>query len=284
MVQPPGIPPPSLPARGGSRGARGGGRGIIGEAKPEAEASDVVITGTVLVCTRDVSVLFDPGSTYPYVSSYFATYLVLPSDSLSAPVYVSTPVGDSIMIDRVHRSCIVVIGGLEARVDLLLLVMVDFDVIFGMDWLSPYHATLDCHAKTVTLALLGVPRLEWRGTPGHSTRSVISYMNARRIVEKGCLAYLAYVRDSSVEVPSMDYVPVICEFSEVFPLDLLGMPSDMDINFCIDLAPGTQPISIPSYRIASPELKELKDQLQDLIEKGFIRPSVFPWGCAGVLC
>ncbi|XP_019251318.1 PREDICTED: uncharacterized protein LOC109230253, partial [Nicotiana attenuata] len=138
----------------------------------------------------------------------------------------------------------------------LLLDMVDFDVILGMDWLSPYHAILDCHA----------------------TRSVITYVKARRMVEKGCLAYLAYVRDSSAEVPSIDSVPIVREFPEVFPSDLPGMPPDRDIDFCIDLAPGTQPISIPPYRMAPPELKELKDQLQELLEKGFIRPSVSPWG------
>ncbi|XP_070008291.1 uncharacterized protein, partial [Nicotiana sylvestris] len=140
---------------------------------------------------------------------------------------------------------------------LLLLDMVDFDVILGMDWLSPYHAILDCHAKTVTLALPDLP--------------------PRRMVEKGCLAYLAYVRDSSAEAPSIDSVPVVREFPEVFPSDLPGMPPDRDINFCIDLAPGTQPISIPPYHMAPPELKELKEQLQDLLEKGFIRPSVSPW-------
>ncbi|XP_070014463.1 uncharacterized protein [Nicotiana sylvestris] len=129
-------------------------------ASPEVEVSDAVITGTVLVCSRDASVLFDPRSTYFYVSSYFALYLVMPIDSLSAPIYVSTLVGNSIMVDHVHRSCIVVIAGLETRVDLLLLDMVDFDVILGMDWLSPYHAILDYHARNVTLALPGLPHLE----------------------------------------------------------------------------------------------------------------------------
>ncbi|XP_070013714.1 uncharacterized protein [Nicotiana sylvestris] len=185
-------------------------------------------------------------------------------------------VGDSIIVDRVYRSFVVIIGGLESRVDLLLLDMVDFDVILGMDWLSPYHAILDYHAKTVTLALSGLPQLEWRGTPGHSTSRVISYMKARRMVEKVCLGYLAYVCDSSTEVPSMDSVPVLHEFPEVFPADLRGMPPDRDIDFCIDVAPGTQPISISPYRVAPPELKELKEQLQDLLDKGFIRPSVSP--------
>ncbi|XP_070026702.1 uncharacterized protein [Nicotiana sylvestris] len=291
MVPATGVSQPTQPARGGGRGTRGGFRGHRGgaqtsrggdqlaadrprdttqggraqprcydlQSKPEAEASDAVITGTVLVCDRDTSVLFDPGSTYSYVSSYFAQCLVMPSDALGIHVYVSTPVGDSIMVDRVHRSCVIVIGGLETCVDLLLLDMVDFDIILGMDWLSPYHAILDCHAKTVTLALPDMPRLEWRGTPGYSTRIVISYVKDRRLVEKGCLAYLAYVRDSSAEVPPIDSMPIIREFPDVFPSDLPGMPPDRDINFYIDLAPGTQPISILPYRMPLPELKELKD-------------------------
>ncbi|XP_070016045.1 uncharacterized protein [Nicotiana sylvestris] len=306
IVPAPGVPQPTQPARCGGRGARGGGRGHRGGAQAtrdggqptaghhrdmvqgggpqpqcyalparlEAESSDVVIIGTILVCDREASVLFDLGSTYSYASSYFAPYLVLPSDSLSIPIYVSTPVSDSIVVDQVHRSCIMVIGGLETRIDLLLLDMVDVDVILGMDWLSPYHAILDCHAKTVTLALPKLPRLKWRGIPGHFTRSVISYVKARRMVEKGCLAYLAYVRDSSAEIPSIGSMPVVCEFPEVFPSDLPGMPPDRDI----DLAPSTQHISISPYRMDLPELKELKEQLQDLLEKGFIRPNVSAWG------
>ncbi|XP_070017189.1 uncharacterized protein [Nicotiana sylvestris] len=240
MVQAPSIIPPTQPARGGGRGIRGGGQAARGgdqpdvgrprelvqsgraqprcyalTARPEAKASDAVITGTISVCNRDASVLFDPGSTYAYVSSYFTPYLVVPRDYLSAHVYVSTPVGDPIVVDRVYRSCVVIIGGLETRVDLVLLNMVDFDVILGMDWFSPYHAVLDSHAKSVTLTLPGLPRLEWRGTLGHSTCSVVSYMKARRMVDKGCLAYLAYVRDSSAEVPFMDSVPVVREFLEI---------------------------------------------------------------------
>ncbi|XP_070028622.1 uncharacterized protein [Nicotiana sylvestris] len=146
----------------------------------------------------------------------------MPSDSLSDPIYVSTLVGDLIVVDQVRCSCIVVIGGIESRVDLLLLNMVDFDVILGMDRLLPYHAILDCHAKTVTLALPDLPYLEWKGTPSHSTRSVIPYVKAQRMVEKGCLAYLAYVHDSSAKVPSIYFVLVVREFLEVFPSDLPG--------------------------------------------------------------
>ncbi|XP_070034484.1 uncharacterized protein [Nicotiana tomentosiformis] len=141
--------------------------------------------------------------------------------------------------EPLQQGSMTVTQSLKTSGDLLLLDMVDFDVILGMDWLLPYHATLDCHPKTVTLAMPGLPQLEWRRTLGHSTSRVISYVKDRCMVEKGCLAYLAYVHDSSAEVPSMDSVTVLCEFPEVFPADLSGMPPDKDIDFCIDLALGT---------------------------------------------
>ncbi|XP_070003411.1 uncharacterized protein [Nicotiana sylvestris] len=218
------------------------------------------------------------GSTYSYLSSYFAPYLGVARDFLSSPVCVSTTVGDSLVMDRVYRSCVVIIRGFETKADLLLLDMVDFDIILGMVWLSPYYAILDCHAKTETLAMPSIPHVEWSSTLDHTPSRVISFLKAQRIVEKGCAAYLAYMRDVSVDTPSIDSVPVVRDYPDVFPADLPGMPPDRDIDFGIDLLPGTQPISIPPYRMAPPELKELKDQLQELLDKSFIRPSVSPWG------
>ncbi|XP_070032039.1 uncharacterized protein [Nicotiana tomentosiformis] len=149
--------------------------------------------------------------------------------------------------------------GDETRVNLLLLSMVDFDVILGMDWWSPHHAILDCQSKTVTLAMPRLLRLEWIGSLDHVPSRVISYLKAQRMVEKGCLAYLDFVRDVSVDTPTIESVPVVREFSDVFPADLSDMPPHRDIDFSIDLVPGTQPISIPLYRMASVALKELKE-------------------------
>ncbi|XP_070042460.1 uncharacterized protein [Nicotiana tomentosiformis] len=179
--------------------------------RPDAVASDAVITGIVSVFHRKASILFDPSSSYSYVSSYFAHHLDIPRESLDSSVHVSMLVGDTIIVERVYRLCIVTIGSLDTRVDLS---MVDFDVILGMDW------------------------------------------------------------DVSVDTPTIDSVPVVQEFTDVFPTDFPGMPPDRDIDFGIDLVPGTQPISIPPYRMAPADLMELKEQLQELLNKGFIRPSV----------
>ena len=69
---------------------------------------------------------------------------------------------------------------------------------------------------------------------------------------------------------------MVCEFSDVFPEELPGLPPDREIEFCIDIVPNTDPISMSPYRMAPAELKELKEQLQELLDKGFIRPSTSP--------
>ncbi|XP_070023152.1 uncharacterized protein [Nicotiana sylvestris] len=126
------------------------------------------------------------------------------------------------------QSCLVALSGFESRADLLLLSIVYFDIILGMDWLLPHYTIIDCHAKIVMLAMPGVPRVEWR----------------------------AYVRDVSVDTPLVDSIPVVRDFPDVFPADLLGMPPDRDIDFGIYMLPGTQPISIPPYHMAPPELHD----------------------------
>ncbi|XP_015079684.1 uncharacterized protein LOC107023484 [Solanum pennellii] len=118
-----------------------------------------------------------------------------------------------------------------------------------MDWLSVYHVVLDCNTKTVTLAMPGVPRVEWKSVSCSYPSKVISFIRAQRLVERGCLSYLAFIRDTSVEPPPMDdSVPVVQEFPDVFPSDFPGVPPDRDIDFAIDLEPGTKPISIPPCR------------------------------------
>jgi hypothetical protein len=83
-------------------------------------------------------------------------------------------------------------------------------------------------------------------------------------------------------VPEIKNIPVVCEFPDVFPKDLPGLPPERDVEFVIELKPGTAPISRRSYHMPPNELAELKIQLQDLLEKGFIRPSSSPWGCLAI--
>ncbi|WMV08783.1 hypothetical protein MTR67_002168 [Solanum verrucosum] len=98
------------------------------------------------------------------------------------------------------------------------------------------------------------------------------------MISKGCIYHLVWVRDMDSETLTIESVPIVNEFSDVFPVDPPDIPLKMEIDFGIDLLPHMQPISIPPYLIALAELKELKEQLKDLLDKGFIRPCIFPWG------
>ncbi|KAF3617940.1 hypothetical protein FXO38_33696 [Capsicum annuum] len=89
---------------------------------------------------------------------------------------------------------------------------------------------------------------------------------------------LMWSLDSCSETPTLELVSVVCEFLDIFIEDLLGVPLEMEIDFGINLLQDTKPISVPPYRMASAELRELKEQLKGLLDKGFIRPSVSSWG------
>ena len=107
---------------------------------------------------------------------------------------------------------------------------------------------------------------------------VISAIKASKLVQKGYSTYLAYVIDTLKGEPKLEDVLIVSEFPDVFPDDLPRLPPDRELEFPIELFSGTAPISIPPYRMAPVELKELKVQLQELVDKGFIRPSISPWG------
>ena len=181
------------------------------------------------------SVLFDPGSTFSYVSSSFANCLNLNCELLDMPIRVSTPVGETVIVEKVYRSCLVTFMGSNTHVDLVILEMVDFDVILGMTWRSPNFAILYCNTKTVTLAKPGTDPLVWEGDYTSTPARIISLLRAKRMVRKGCLAFLAHLRDDTTQVPSIESVSVVHEFLDVFPADLPGMPPDRDINSVLTL-------------------------------------------------
>ncbi|XP_075080553.1 uncharacterized protein LOC142166041 [Nicotiana tabacum] len=221
--------------------------------------------------------LIDPGSMYSYVSPSFSIYLERGVESLNVPYTVVTPVGETISVDRVYRACVIFIQGKDTVVDLLVLPMSDFDVVMGMDWLESCYALVDCHYKLIRFDFPEEPCLVWKGITPLTQGKIISYVKARRMINNGCLGFIATVHDTHLEDVTIDSVPVVREFVAVFPEDLPGLPLIREIEFNINLVSGTQPISIPPYRMAPAELRELKVQLQELLYKGLIRPSVSPW-------
>ena len=158
--------------------------------------------------------------------------------------------------------------------DLIELSFREFGVIFGMDWLSRHQAIVDCRMKRVTLRTPNEDEVNFIGERSNHLSNVISAATARTMVRKGCEAYLAYVIDTVKARPSVSDIPNVGEFPDVFPEELPGLPPHREI----DVVPGATPASITLYRMTPLELKELKLQLQEQLEKGFIQPSVSPWG------
>ena len=146
-------------------------------------------------------------------------------------------------------------------------------MVLDMDWLSRHRATLDCYKKEVKFHRPGKLEVKFKGIRRELSSNMISAMAAQRMLRKGCQGYLAYVVETENEGTLVDEIPVVREF----PNDIAGLPSDREVEFTIDLISGTKPISIPPYKMAPAELRELKAQLEELLSKGFIRPSISPW-------
>ncbi|KAL0295930.1 UNVERIFIED_CONTAM: Transposon Ty3-G Gag-Pol polyprotein [Sesamum radiatum] len=171
-----------------------------------------------------------------------------------------------------------VVEGVALYANLVVINLREFDVILGMDWLSCNHALVDCQTKEVTIEVNGQMKTVIVGERKVTPNCLISAVTAFNLIKGGCEAYLDSVRDTRKVGPSVSDVPVVREFPDVFPEELPGLPPHREVDFEINTIPGAAPISITPYRMDPLELKELKKQLEELLDKGFIRPSISPWG------
>ncbi|GJV69865.1 putative reverse transcriptase domain-containing protein [Tanacetum coccineum] len=155
-----------------------------------------------------------------------------------------------------------------------------------MDWLTNYKPVLTCAEEDRSRFPFGSEILIFHGDGSRNKRgtrlNIISCTKTQKYLLKGCHVFLAHItiketRDKSKKKQLQD-VPIVKNFPEVFPEDLPGLPHTRQVEFHIDLVPGAAPIARAPYRLAPSEMKELADQLQELSDKGFIRPSSSPWG------
>jgi hypothetical protein len=237
-----------------------------------------VVTGILPLFSTLARVLFYPGSTHSLISCGFVRNIARSPEPLEYELSVSTPLGDTLISNLVLKSCMFCIEGRELSADLVLLGMHDFDVILGMNWLAAYHASVDCFEKEVVFRPPGELEFRFKGSRLPTLPHMISALRANRFLRKGCRGFLASVVDLQKKELEIVDIPVVREFPDVFPEDLPGLPPDREVEFSIDLVPGTAPISKAPYRMAPAELKELKGQLEELLDKGFIHPSASPWG------
>ncbi|KAL0292521.1 UNVERIFIED_CONTAM: hypothetical protein Sradi_6985700 [Sesamum radiatum] len=251
---------------------------IYNMTREEAPASNDVISGTILLFDVEAYVLIDPGSTHSYISSELTSKIPGENSSLGYNLMVYLPMGGGVVVNSVRKGSLVRIGDVTFPVDLVVMDLKEFDVILGMDWLAQHRAVVDCYKKEVMIESSDHPKVVFVGERQVVPVCVISAMEARQLMLEGCEAYLAHVIDAEKVNPTLEEIPVVRDFPEVFPNDLPGLPPHREVDFTIETFPGVAPISIAPYRMAPVELQELKKQIEELLEKGFIRPSTSPWG------
>ncbi|KAA3484506.1 DNA/RNA polymerases superfamily protein [Gossypium australe] len=192
------------------------------------------------------------GSTHSYVCMKLVSSMKMSVESTKFVIKVSNPLGKCVLVDKICKDCPLMIRGYYFSANLMLFPFDEFDVILGMDWLTTHDVIVNCGRKFIELKSENGDILHAESDEQDRLPIVISHMSAQKYVRKGYEAYLAFVMNAKETELRVESVPI--------------------------LAPGTAPISIAPYRMAPNELKELKAQLQELMDKGFARPSYSPWG------
>ena len=164
------------------------------------------------------------------------------------------------------------------RVNLNVLSLGSYDMIIGMDWLAKHKVILNCFDKTFTYVVEDRIVRKVEGVIKHISLRQISAMQLKKCMRKGCKLYAVRVVDLLLNVgqTQVKYHTLLSKFRDVFPEEILGLPPQREIDFSIEIVPGSAPVSKIPYRMSIPELTELKIQLQELLVKGYIRPNVSP--------
>nr|GEU33018.1 retrotransposable element Tf2 [Tanacetum cinerariifolium] len=213
----------------------------------DASPDSNVITGTFLLNNRYAKILFDTGTDRSFVSTTFSALVDITPTTLENHYDIELADGKIIGVNTIIRSFTLNFMNHPFNIDLMPVPLGSFDVIIGMDCLTKHHGVIMCDEKIVRIPF---------------EREMLIFQEAK---EKS-------------EGRRLEDVPIVRDFLEVFPEDLSGIPPARLVEFQIDLVPGAVPVARGPYRLAPSEMKELAKQLQELSDKGFIRPSSSPWG------
>jgi hypothetical protein len=217
------------------------------------------MTGIFSVLNYPAVVLFYSGASHSFISTKFSAKCQLPFYHTNGGIMIATP-GGRVATYQLNQHVPIKLGSLIFKTTLLIMGLEIMDIIFGTDWLSRHHALIDIAARAIEI---------------HSPTcgEITLYLP-----DQGCTHSCAL---ALIESP-VEMILVVCEYPDVFPDELPGMPPDREIEFAIELQPGSGPISKRPYRMPPAELAELKKQLQELLNKGFILPSTSAWGCSAL--
>ncbi|GJQ93120.1 putative reverse transcriptase domain-containing protein [Tanacetum coccineum] len=236
-----------------------------------------VVTGTFLLNNRYASILFDSGSDRSFVNTRFSSLLDIKPIKIEHSYEVKLADGRVVSMNTVLKGCTLSLVNHIFEINLMPIDLGTFDIIIGMDWLVKHDTVIVCGEKVVRIPH-GNKMLTVEGDKGGSRLKIIPCIKAHKYVEQGCHLFLAHVTKKKSKEKRMEEVPVIRNFPEVFPEELPRLPPPRQAEFRIDLVSRAAPIARAPYILAPFEMKELSIQLQELLEKGFIRPSSSPWG------
>ncbi|GJZ73287.1 putative reverse transcriptase domain-containing protein, partial [Tanacetum coccineum] len=224
----------------------------------EARQDPNIVKGMFSLNNQYATMLFDSSADYSFVSKTFMPLLDIKPSSLGFSYEIKIASGKLVEINKVIRGCKLEIEGHTFDIDLIPFGHGSFDLIIGMDWLSRHRAEIVCHERVVRIPLPHGEMLRvYREQPDEKVKRLMS---------------------AKKEVPKLGDIAIVQNFSEVFLDDLLGLPPFRKVKFRIDLIPGAMPVVKSPYRLAPTEIEELSNQLKELQDKGFIRPSSSPWG------
>ncbi|KAA3473929.1 Gag protease polyprotein [Gossypium australe] len=199
-------------------------------------------------------------------------------ESTEFVVKVSNSLGKHVLVDKVFRNCPLTFRGYCFPANLMLFPFDEFDLILGMDWLMAHNVLVNCGSKFIELRCENGDVIRVESGRSNKLSMIISTMVAEKCLRKGYKSYLAFMLNTQESEVKIEPVLVVCEYREVFPKELSGFPPVREVEFGIELVLGTTPILVAPYKMAPLELKELKVQLQELMDKGCTRLSYPSWG------
>ncbi|GJS32166.1 reverse transcriptase domain-containing protein [Tanacetum coccineum] len=270
-----------------STSAQGGRRapGKVYSLCAEAAVKDNnVVNGTFLINNVYASVLFDTGADRSFVSYAFSKYIDIYPTTLDTNYSVELADDKSLTTSTILKGCTLNLQNHLFKIDLLPIELGIFDVIVRMDWMDKHRAEVVSYEKYIRVPYRNdmlIIQGERSGIKSESRLEVISSIRTQKYIDQGCQVFLIQMmkaKKTEISERQIEDVPVVRDFPEVFPEDLPGLPPTRQVEFHIELIPGAAPVTRAPYRLAPAEMKELAEQLKELSDKGFIRPSSSPWG------
>nr|GEZ83633.1 hypothetical protein [Tanacetum cinerariifolium] len=234
-----------------------------------------VVTGKFLLNNRHATMLLNFGADKSFVDIKFSHLIDIKPVKLNLMYEVKIADEKVVSTNTILRGCTLNLLDHLFDIKLMPIELGTFDVIVGMDWLVERDALIVCGKKEVHVPYKN-KTLVVKSDSSVSKLKVISCIKARKYIERGSQLFIAQVTEKEPAKKQLQDLPVICNFLEVFPDDLPRLPPPRQVEFKIELIPGAAPVARAPYRLAPSELKELLDQLKELSEKGFIRPSSSP--------